>query len=189
MLMRFDKPKALGYGCEKMATALFRILRSCRTRSSSRLRWRSSSCLRCLMPTADKRLLASPFLLSAPAAQVAVRGAQIFGHLADRFPTGLHQTHCLNLKGFLIRSMFVLHEVGLLFPLFLPILDPLQKRSNYRWPDEARLQAHRLSPRFFAPSSPNSTRIGKWSEAISASAPVTTLHVWRHLARGGEAKM
>lgn len=36
--MRFDKTKALGYGCEKMATAFFRISRSCRTRSSSRFK-------------------------------------------------------------------------------------------------------------------------------------------------------
>src|SRR5260370_35624904 len=83
------------------------------------------------MPTPDKRLLTAFFLLPTPAAQVTIRDTQIFGHLADRFAAGLHEAHGLHLKCLLIGSMFALHEIGLLFLLFLPILDPLQKRNNY----------------------------------------------------------
>ena len=85
----FDELESHLFGCEKMATAFFRMSRSCLTISNSRCRCRSSSSAAGMRPWPGNGVFPLGFTLALPPVQAAPGNAQIVFNLTGALARGL----------------------------------------------------------------------------------------------------
>jgi hypothetical protein len=101
---------------EKMPSAFFKLARSCLTLSNSRLRRRTSSRLRGLMPAPWEGFGSVPRGFFAPLLNRRIRDAQLAGHVRAWLATGLRQAHHFALQLDTLRLLYLCHDP---FPSFV----------------------------------------------------------------------
>jgi hypothetical protein len=157
------------YVLENTIKAFFKISRSCRVTSSSRLRRRSSSRLRRLVAASRKGFVFMSSQFLAPLVNGAVGNAQFASHLCDRLSAALGEPYGFSLELSCVGALYSLHYSPPSFwssipQIFLYSTKPGEVQARLPWKEDPSEEENDLRLVISADGAMVPLTGGEWAE-------------------------